>query len=377
MPLSNDWFWPQNTTLDDYEELTHPKNRLGDTLEGPWLDRAEGRIRVSIHPAEGLWTNLPSLPDGAPGAHAKALSDQGDVLLTWQVDNLHMFGTYWKNGADAWEHPKPIGEGYITALSFDPAGTARALVVRGGMSLLDTREPAVELVRRTATGDWVVDDSTSIPGYGSGLRLSAINAQGDALFAWVTPDVWPPGRDPSANAIYAAFRPAGGRWQTALLKGPGGIQSRPWSVTLTDDGVAKVGFLIYDTGSQDARYATATRSADGPEWTTGGMVNLVPQPTPPPSSPSVEPPPSPPAQAAPNGVSSGQPLARSQSSRQVLARPLCTVWQAEVRQLTGRIERAKRIRVKTVRTARVRQLTRSRTGYLRLVRAATHGCRPA
>ena len=230
-PAGEGWQAPVDVSEPGVEALTPQAaaDAAGDAT-AVWMVQVEGRLlpRTAYRPAGGDWGAPTDIADGEEGGDPQiALDAHGDTLVVW-TDNgggAALRGAYRPAGGE-WQAPVAISAGgeevQFPRLALDAHGDA--LVAWGGDTGAAGGYERVEVAYRPAGGGWEAATALSEDGGNASPGAVAFDQQGNAVVIWQR-------QSGSADAIQAAYRPAGGAWEaSARLSEPGTSSFDPMAV---------------------------------------------------------------------------------------------------------------------------------------------------
>jgi hypothetical protein len=231
--------WQAPVDLGEMHSATDPEpwvasDEAGDTT-AVW--KSNEAIESSYRPAGGLWEPAVTLAAANAYVPQAAMDIRGDAAVAW----MHYDGSrYVVEGAY-----RPAGEGWGAPVVLSQAGEEGgdpqiALDGAGDMMVAWNGHPAGgEVVRaayRPAGGEWQSPVDVSRQGDQAQELHAALDTQGDALLVWSHGTSEVGGYD----IVQAAYRPAGGAWQEPADLSESGENAFPSDIVFDKQGNAAV-----------------------------------------------------------------------------------------------------------------------------------------
>lgn len=237
-----------------------------------WIG-ADGVVMSAARPAGGTWQSPAAVAPGTTANQVQLVVDaRGDAVAAWIANDVVRAAS--RPAGGAWQAPVDLSSGALGTyqsrgglrLSVGAGGDVAAVWVRGATP--DTVNATVQSAVRPAGAAWQAQEDVFVGGAYTGLPAVAVDARGTAIVVWAD-------RQPVySGPVYAAVRPAGGRWEPpTTLAGAG--SSAQVAIDARGDATA-----IWDTGGLGRyEWASQVRSAVRPAggtWAQPVTVQGVP-----------------------------------------------------------------------------------------------------
>jgi hypothetical protein len=210
-------------------------------------------------PAGGSWTapiDIAEVNQGATPEPWIAVDWEGNATAVWKKGEV--IQSAFRPFGGSWGAPTPIstGESFVPQAAMDARGDATAVWMHFNGSRY-----VVEAAYRPEGGEWESPTLVSKPGESAGNPHVALDADGDSLVAWR-------GEDAGKEYVRAAYRSVGEPWGQPENVSSEGEQVQSVRAAVDPDGNAIVAWAgdIPKEGGHEIAHA-AYRSAGG-EWET-------------------------------------------------------------------------------------------------------------
>jgi len=210
-------------------------------------------------PAGGSWTAPVDVGEVNLGTSPEpwiAVDREGNAIATWKKGDV--IQSAFRPLGGGWEAPVSISSGnsYVPQAAMDARGDATAVWMR-----FDDPRYVVESAYRPAGGTWESPALVSQPGEWAGNPHVVLDASGDSLVAWR-------GEDDGKEFVRAAYRPEGEPWEAPADVSSEGEQVQSVRAAVDPDGNAIVAWAgdIPKEGGYEIAHA-AFKSAGG-AWET-------------------------------------------------------------------------------------------------------------
>jgi hypothetical protein len=223
-------------------------------------------VQAAIRPAGGEWTEARDLSSpGEVAFNADVALEAGRMTAVWTVlgDRRTVVQTSSATVAGPWEPVRtisgPIGNASTPVVAMDDEGAAVA-----AWRWVDGAFLVVQAASRSKDGAWSAPEVLSGPGRSASQPLIAMDAEGNALIAWLR-------FNGSWTAAQVTSRPAGGSWEAARNLSERGGNARRLDLAMNARGDAVV------TWTQTRLTAAADlwssfRLAGSNRWTRGPVT---------------------------------------------------------------------------------------------------------
>ena len=233
-PAGGTWQAPVDLSPVEAPGSVHPSlavDALGDAIvtwnrgEGP----AGGPVQEAFRPAGGAWQAPVDVTQGNEwGDFSQVAFDRhGNALAMWQGDGLQ---SAFMPAGGTWQPPSIVGSELVAGSDFAVDGRGDAVAVWDSWTEGFLSHRVVQAAFRPAGGEWQSPVDLSEEPHGEDWRWEphepqvAIDEQGDAVVVW--------SRGEGEDGVISAFKPSGGTWQAPMELSPPG----------TTDGYPQVAF---------------------------------------------------------------------------------------------------------------------------------------
>jgi Ca2+-binding RTX toxin-like protein len=204
-------------------------------------DADSSSIRAAFRPAGQGWD--PSQRISAPAAETEsprlAMDSLGNTVAVWQRSTGHdsVVQAAIRPAGSTWSEPQDLSTPGEAAFNADV--TAKAGRVTAIWTALRDRRTVVESSSRTIAGSWAPAQTVSAPTGNASDPVVAMDAQGGAVASWRS-------SDGAFLLVHAAVRLDDGSWsEPEVLSGPGRGASEPL-IAMDAEGNAVVAWLRYN-----------------------------------------------------------------------------------------------------------------------------------
>ena len=219
---------------------------------------------VSRAPGESWMApvDIAELNQGSDPEPWLAVDWEGNNTAVWKQEETIM--SSFRGFAGSWGDPVPLSEGesFVPQAAMDGRGDATAVWMH-----YDGTHYMVESAYRPEQGEWGAATLVSQPGEEGGNPHVAIDGIGDALVAWR-------GEVEGQEFVRAAYRPVGGSWSAPMDVSNGGEQVEPASLrAAVDPGGNALVAWSGSTGGWDS--VRAAYKPAGGDWQTPAVLSTL------------------------------------------------------------------------------------------------------
>lgn len=209
-------------------------------------------------PAGGSWSAPVDIGEVNLGAAPEpwiAVDWEGNATAVWKKGEV--IQSAFRPFLGSWEAPLPIssGESFVPQAAMDARGDTTVVWMHFNGSRY-----VVEATYRPEGGEWESPTLVSAPGEWAGNPHVALDASGDSLVAWR-------GEDEGKEYVRAAYRPVGGSWGQPANVSPEGEPVQAVRDAVDPDGNAIVAWAGIPKGGGHEIVHAAYKSAGG-AWET-------------------------------------------------------------------------------------------------------------
>lgn len=230
--------WQVPVTIGEVDTMMDPEPWVAVDAQGEatatWT--AGGTIYGASKPAGEGWQAPVQLSSNEAFVPQAAVDEQGDATVVWMHydGSTYIVQSAYKPAGGSWETPtdlsQPGEEGGDPQIALDATGDA--MVTWDGHP--SEYEDVVRVAYRPSGGSWQAPVDISNEGEQIQSLQVALDAQGDAMVAWAGS-----GKE-VGDIVHAAYRPAGGAWESPTSLSQDGGNAYPEDLVFDAAGNAAI-----------------------------------------------------------------------------------------------------------------------------------------
>jgi PKD domain len=220
-------------------------------------------VQSAYRPAGGSWqepVNIGEVKTERAPEPQVAVDERGDTTVVW--DDSAVIESAYQPAGGSWEAPVTVSgadEAFVPKAAVDAQGDATVVWMSHNGS-----KYVVQSAYRPARGSWEKPTELSGAGENGGDPAIALDSSGDTMVVWDGQ----PGENGTTQIVRAAYRPAGGEWQTPTDLSDAGtqVEGNELHVALSADGEAIVTWSAYGGSLGGYNIVQAAYRRAGGSW---------------------------------------------------------------------------------------------------------------